>query len=348
MNGRGLSRGGRNSAWQFSFRKLLEKWWKEGTENLISSNWVDPKRTTCLLTPSLQPCIPATALCIQSFLWVGQNSDFLPVCRHPQRHSQLQHHQDPGKFDTFNRRWLSSNTRNMTPLWLFLRCFRHLHPAVRAVVSTNDTTTPSRMSGELAKSDWFDESCRISYASGPKVILPLALPLPTVIPSWIFRFQDVSTSRWFPVISNSPFWTYSFLFPILQGPFLDLLLLPCTSTCYFCIFPSFLGINVLMLHESIWSVRILHYPKCQHANYLNISRIPRFFSLPTPPNPINSPCVPPNGVVDTELVLNSQRFSNLHGFYRKYLIFRCLPSLCLHLCTFFLTNFEIQFQIFAD
>lgn len=112
MHGRGLPSGGRKSAWQFSSTKTSWKHdEKEGTKNLISSNWVDPRKNN--MPPDTVTAAMYTCHCmlLRIFPLGGTKLHFLPVCRHPQRHSQLQHHQDPGKFDTFNRRWLSSNTK---------------------------------------------------------------------------------------------------------------------------------------------------------------------------------------------------------------------------------------------
>lgn len=339
-NGRGLSRGGRNSASQFSSTKTSPWEMMKRKEQRIRFLRIELtiKGRTCLLTPSLQPCTPATALCFESFLWDKTRTSCLyaniPKGIVSCNTIKIQANSIPSTGDGYHQ-----------IRWLFLRCFRHLHPAVRAVVSRNDTTTPSRMHCELAKSEWFDESCRISQSFRPKVISPLALPLRTLMPSCIFCFQDVSTARWFPVISGSPFWTYSFLFLILQACSFDLLLLSPHFPMLLLHFLSFSGMKPLMLHESKWSFWILHYLWCQHAKYPKTPQIPRFPSFPNPANPINSPCVPPNGVVDTALVLSSQRFSNLYGFR---LIFPCLPSLCLHLCTFFFRQLWNTFLIFDE
>lgn len=139
--------------------------------------------------------------------------------------------------------------------------------------------------------NWRNQSGLTSHveflkASRPKVISPLALSLRTLMPSCIFCFQNVSTARWFPVISGSPFWTYSFLFLILQACSFDLLLLSSHFPMLLLHFPSFLEIKPLMLHESTWSFWILHYLWCQHAKDLNIStnsQVP-FVSQPGKPH----------------------------------------------------------------
>ena len=140
--------------------------------------------------------------------------------------------------------------------------------------------TPQLLHGWIV--NWGNQSRLTSHvelfkASRPKVILPLALPLRTLMPSCIFCFQDVSTARWFPVISGSPFWTYSFLFLILQACYCHR-----TFPCYFCIF-------WVSQERNHWCYMIFldlalsMMPTCQISKYLH--KFPGSLRFPTRQTP---------------------------------------------------------------